>query len=95
MSESLVSIRQQGECNTSNHNLFKFPPETKDEVVGVSGSQTEVAATEMMCVKQVQPDMVQSKHEEHSHQKYAKKVFFGYQTVGETTNIPHTRAGGG
>lgn len=90
MSESLVSIRQQGECSTSNHNLLKFPPETKHEVVGVSGSQTEVAVTGMMCVKQAQPDTVQSKHEEHSREKYAKKVFFGYRTVGRTTNIPHT-----
>lgn len=83
MSDSLVSIRQQGECSTSNHDLFKFPPETKHEVVRVSGSQTEVAVAEMMCVKQVQPDTVQSKHEEHSQEECAKKAFFGYRTVGK------------
>lgn len=42
----------------------------------------------MVHVKQVQPDIARSKHEEHSHGKYAKKGFFGYRE--KKINIPHT-----
>lgn len=91
MSDSLVSIRQRGNatqaivtCSNSplkpNMRWFVSRPP--------SDSQTEVAVKVMVHVKQVQPDIARSKHEEHSHEKYAKKGFFGYRE--KKINIPHT-----
>lgn len=93
MSESLVSIRQTGECESSSHDLFKFPLKPIQRWRRfMSPPPTSTPPPhwrrwpwgEMMWVR-LGKAKVAARHPpkqawEHSHEKYAKKVFFGNQT---------------
>lgn len=108
MSESLVSIRQTGECESSSHDLFKFPLKPIQRwrrFMSPLPTSTPNAHWqrwpwgEMMWVR-LGKAKVAARHPpkqawEHSHEKYAKKVFFGYQTFEKKEkHSTHTRRWG-
>lgn len=107
MSESLVSIRQTGECESSSHDLFKFPlkPIQRWRFMFPPPTSTHHPHWrrwpwgEMMWVR-LGKAKVAARHPpkqawEHSHEKYAKKVFFGNQTFEKKEkHSTHTRRWG-
>lgn len=99
MSESLVSIRQTGECESSNHDLFKFPlkpiqrwrrfmstPPTPTDGGGHEGKWCK-----WDLVKQrLQPDTLQSKHENTHMRNTQRKFSLDIRHLRKNKNIPHT-----